>query len=93
MVDPKYKIYRDRQRENNLEQFKERASIASKKYYNKKGRIKVQCSCGCMIATAGLVNHQRTIKHFIKLNGPKKKEVIQLPKMTKKVGKIMVDLS
>ena len=93
MVDPKYKTYRDKQRKNNPEGFKARASAASKRYYNKKGRIKVKCSCGCIISTAGLVNHQRTWKHLLLLNGPPEKEVIQLPKMRKSVGRIEVDLS
>ena len=93
MVDPKYKTYRDKQRKENPEGFKARASAASKRYYNKKGRIKTTCICGCVVSTAGLVNHQRTWKHLLKLNGPPKKEAIELPKMTKSVGRIEIDLS
>jgi len=93
IVDPKYARYREKQREANPEGFKARASAASKRYYNKKGRLKTTCSCGCIVSTAGLVNHQRTIKHFLKLNGPPKTEVIELPKMTKRVQRIEIDLS
>lgn len=93
VVDEKYARYREKQRKLNPEEFKRRASAASKRYYNKKGKIKCKCVCGCIVSTAALVNHQRTIKHFLKLNGETKKEPIEIPKMSKTFGRICVDLS